>query len=319
MNNNGNNVFSYVNRPMIDEDITYLEKSELAKQIFSLVDSYAKENYLLFNGNFLANNLNDGKNHITTASFYRLWEYISLIELASLNSLKEEERKNFKILDCGGCSTAIDFFLGEMGFSVYSVDLNGFLVLNGNYVAEQKGLSVINKKADFTSLPFDDEFFDLVFSISVLEHIDKKLRYLAIQEMERVVKRGGYIYNTFDYGSYSGKNELNYGISAEYCKHDVLSLNEISELITKLKNSKIVGNLIDSNIHDFPFNAPSHEEFLMYVNFKRQFNAFSGLFDVSQWFLKFLLLQVSPQIVKRMYKNTDFYNFFRLLLQKKQA
>src|SRR5437899_904862 len=41
-------------------------------------------------------------------------------------------------------------------------------------------------------LPFQDEQFDLIFSVDVIEHLEKPL--LALHEYNRVCKTGGYIF-----------------------------------------------------------------------------------------------------------------------------
>lgn len=310
-------MFNLKNRPMISQDIIHVEKSTVANDLFSLVDRYAKENMVILNGGYLANNLTDGKNHITTAPIYRLWEYLSLMELVGIVDLDTSSAKKIKILDCGGCSSAIDFYLAERGFQVVSVDLNDFLVFNGNHIAKKKQLPLENIKADFTQLPFEDNNFDIVFSISVLEHIDKKVRVEAIQEMERVVKPGGFIFNTFDYGGYIGKEEMNYNIPHKYRKHEVIQdVNEILELVQTLKESKVVGNLITGDLRHLPRIAPNHDDFIMHINLKRCFNAFSNYKDVMQWFVKFIMFKLSPKTLRKIYRKTEFYNFFRIVMQK---
>lgn len=46
---------------------------------------------------------------------------------------------------------------------------------------------------DATDLQYRDEEFDIVVSITVLQHIPSKKKLQAISEISRVVKRGGYI------------------------------------------------------------------------------------------------------------------------------
>ena len=60
-----------------------------------------------------------------------------------------------------------------------------------------------------TKIPFDDESFSFVYSISSIYHLTKKDSGKAIAEMERVLKKGGYLYVDFlsvDDGEY-GKGE----------------------------------------------------------------------------------------------------------------
>lgn len=63
-----------------------------------------------------------------------------------------------------------------------------------NFIKEHKNL--IFRIEDATKLTFTDNTFDLVYSISVIEHIFIKYKE-AIREMLRVTKVGGYVYLTF--------------------------------------------------------------------------------------------------------------------------
>ena len=66
------------------------------------------------------------------------------------------------------------------------------------YISGNESLSFEN--ADATNLPWDSNSFDLIYSISVIEHIYKD--YLqAISEMIRVVKPGSHVYLTFPVSS----------------------------------------------------------------------------------------------------------------------
>jgi SAM-dependent methyltransferase len=303
---------------MIEQDVEYIKNNKNSKEIFSLVDRYAKEGCYIFNGGISGSNVTDGKNHISTASLYRLWEYTSLIELCGLTEKKNQQRAEpLKILDCGGCSSAIDFFLAERGFCVYSIDLNDFLVHNGNFIAKKKKLTLKNVCADFTSLPFENNNFDIVFSISVMEHIDNDLRIKAIREMERVVKPGGYIYNTFDYGD-SRDKKINYNIPSSYQHHRIIkSIDEINDLIKCLDKCTLIGNMDLKKISSLSKISPNSAEFLMYVDLKTNFTAFSNLKEVGIWLYHYLLFKISPSLLQYLvYKNPKFYNFFRLLLQK---
>ena len=45
---------------------------------------------------------------------------------------------------------------------------------------------------------FEDEFFDRVFCISVIEHLPEQIAYAGMREMSRVLKKGGLLVVTVD-------------------------------------------------------------------------------------------------------------------------
>jgi ubiquinone/menaquinone biosynthesis C-methylase UbiE len=102
-----------------------------------------------------------------------------------------EHKQKIKVLDIGcGAGRVYDFFKG------YQVDYTG--------VDISKELIGIAKKsyprekfivADATELPFQDNSFDLVFSIATIHHIpSKELRQKFIDEAYRVTKPGGLVF-----------------------------------------------------------------------------------------------------------------------------
>lgn len=52
---------------------------------------------------------------------------------------------------------------------------------------------------DITKLPYEDERFDRVFCISVLEHMDGATMIQALSEMRRTLKKDGLVVLTFDF------------------------------------------------------------------------------------------------------------------------
>jgi SAM-dependent methyltransferase len=70
------------------------------------------------------------------------------------------------------------------------------------------------KLEDATNLSFADNTFDLVYSISVIEHIYQNY-ILAVQEMIRVVKPGGLLYLTFPVAGQHAEEWLDYKIYPE--------------------------------------------------------------------------------------------------------
>lgn len=90
-----------------------------------------------------------------------------------------------KVLDVG-CGTGLftDCFKGEYT----GIDINEEYIKKAR--AYKKGTF---KTGDATALQFEDETFDLVFTLGVLHHLDAGSREKMLKEMRRVCKTGGHI------------------------------------------------------------------------------------------------------------------------------
>jgi len=74
------------------------------------------------------------------------------------------------------------------GYDVVGIDPSLGAVITARRVFKQLGLKGRFVVADGRYLPFSSGTFDVVFSYSVLQHIDKELSRLAINEVARVMK-----------------------------------------------------------------------------------------------------------------------------------
>lgn len=114
----------------------------------------------------------------------RYVEYAYLKKFISKNKLN-----NLKILDVS--SPYIMSYILCKGNKVTKTDIDQS---EKKFIEENKNL--VFKIEDATNLSFADSTYDLVYSVSVIEHIYEKY-VKAIKEMVRVAKKGGYIYITF--------------------------------------------------------------------------------------------------------------------------
>ncbi len=116
------------------------------------------------------------------------------------------------------------------------------------FIKENKHLSF--QIQDATKLAYKNNYFDMVYSISVIEHIFNN--YLAaINEMIRVVKNGGYIYLTFPVSNNYTEEWLNSDIYSHQGKSDNKTFfqyrfddQKFNEIINKLSNVKIISHSI---------------------------------------------------------------------------
>jgi SAM-dependent methyltransferase len=96
-----------------------------------------------------------------------------------------------RILDVGCGSGALDRQLAERlgeGARIDAVDVNPFLLREAAELAADFGERIRFAPGSATALPFPDQTFDCVFSVTVLEECDAEK---AIAEMVRVTRPGG--------------------------------------------------------------------------------------------------------------------------------
>ena len=98
--------------------------------------------------------------------------------------------QHLKVLDigCGGGFTCE--FLALRGAQVTGIDLSTACVQAARQHADQVGLEIVYKQAQAEQLPFDDDSFDAVFCVDVLEHVEDLSQTIA--EISRVLKPSGW-------------------------------------------------------------------------------------------------------------------------------
>lgn len=118
----------------------------------------------------------------------RYIEFAHLLRFLDKNGVRPQ-----RILDVSS-PHILSYVLSKTG-KVIKTDINP---KEGRFIREGENLSF--RPEDATRLSFGDDSFDLVCSISVIEHIHGN--YLtAVREMARVTKPGGYLYLTFPVSS----------------------------------------------------------------------------------------------------------------------
>ena len=152
-------------------------------------------------------------------------DYHNSLRRLELNILKKYVKGNI-VLDVG-CGTGLVMKeLLEDSKKIYGIDFSEGMLVK----AKEKNLIV--SKADGTNLPFNDNSFDVVYSVRVLPHIPNVIKVL--REIKRVVKKDGLLILEF-YSPYNLKfltNSLrDFFFNRAYIKYH--TLKEIKLILPK--------------------------------------------------------------------------------------
>ena len=124
--------------------------------------------------------------HIFRPALYRFLRYI----------LDEPLEKT--ILDCGAGGRIPPLALfHQYGYKTTGIDISQNQLERAKQYCDQHEINLNIQHGDMRNIPFEDESFSFIYSISSIYHLTKKDSAIAIQEMERVLKPGGMIYVDF--------------------------------------------------------------------------------------------------------------------------
>lgn len=118
--------------------------------------------------------------------------------------------KNKVVLNVGTFFPIDEIYFASRVKEFYSIDIAPEIIKVAIQIADREIHPSFRDKikimvADATQLPFENQYFDVAFSFSTLEHIPESTkRELAFKELIRVTKSGGYIIITVP-------NKLNFG------------------------------------------------------------------------------------------------------------
>ena len=109
--------------------------------------------------------------------------------------LKDEGLNRVLDLGCGTGRHVV--YLARNGFAVHGLDNSPQAIKMSEAWLEKEHLDADVRLQEMTEkLPYADGFFDAVLSVQVIHHADVATIKRIVQEMVRVIKRGGFIFVT---------------------------------------------------------------------------------------------------------------------------
>jgi ubiquinone/menaquinone biosynthesis C-methylase UbiE len=190
-------------------------------------------------------------------SWLRMWEYSGAIIYSQVES-------GTKVLDAGGTGTIFSYYLAIEGCETYTVDIDEQKVKDAIYTSQALKLQNIKHYVqDIRNLEFEDNFFDRVFSICVIEHIEPEHQAKAVKELARVLKPGGILCITFDYGNYYGQFDS---------RGTIKSPKDLYDRIIVPSGLEVIGNeTLKTEVELEPFLP--HESFFPYESIEYIFGS----------------------------------------------
>ncbi len=184
----------YANHPFLDFQKTHCSiEGKLKTKIKRILSFFPIDDLRIQNNKVLKNLRYRGT---------RGWEYPWIAE-----QITKKIKKGSKILDAGCGESLFPCYLGQLGYDVYGLDYfigeykNGYGISKKHREKYRKLIKFIN--GNMENIPFPDNYFDVVYNISVMEHVvitnknnigHKK----CLAELKRVLKPGGLILSTYD-------------------------------------------------------------------------------------------------------------------------
>jgi|TARA_B100000315_G_scaffold210208_1_gene206326 SAM-dependent methyltransferase len=126
-------------------------------------------------------------------SFTKLGQVLSLSIEAAIQYGRLELTDGSSILDFGcGCGRVLGWF-GKLypNCKLYGSDIDAEAIAWSR--ANQPALADFACNSELPPLMYDDESFDLLFSISVFTHLPEQMQHAWLAELARVTKRGGHL------------------------------------------------------------------------------------------------------------------------------
>lgn len=167
-----------------------------------------------------------------------------------------------KVLDAGSGVTFFPYFLDASfdNMSIHCCDYDETLASTFDRINEGREETVEFLSADLKDLPYNNESFDMVYCISVLEHTNNYER--IIDKFYKILKPGGTLIVTFDI-SLDGTRDIDLdkanSLLNSLAKTFDTDSNFLSNLSSQISNPDLFTTLTANDINPrlLPWNAPA--------------------------------------------------------------
>lgn len=128
------------------------------------------------------------KSNYTTCYDYKAGNIEMVYKERALEVLQQKVPANGKVLDAGCAFGDLLSLLDRNNFSTFGIDISKYALERAKKNTKaQLVFGDLNKK-----LPYKDNFFDAVFAMDVLEHVESPYAFLL--ELKRVIKKNGILF-----------------------------------------------------------------------------------------------------------------------------
>lgn len=136
-----------------------------------------------------------------------------------------------KMLDVGCCNCDFSKQFSQFGWQIYGIDLN-LQPVKENIIIKKVNL-------DTENIPFDDNFFDLVFAGEVIEHLVDTDHFLS--EVNRVLIIGGtFIITTPNLASLENRIRILFGKYPKWLEYDLNGIGHIRAYTPKVLKKQLI-------------------------------------------------------------------------------
>ena len=118
----------------------------------------------------------------------KLGSFVDAVEKNLMEELAQPKREE-RALDLGSGTGTYSLWLARNGLNVTALDQSVEMLKVAKGKAEKQGVSIDFRNGDAHKIPFEDNTFDLVVSVTAVEFMDEPQSVL--QEAMRVLKPGG--------------------------------------------------------------------------------------------------------------------------------